>query len=286
MVTTGWNGANIANTEVVDLSNNCTVPLPNYPIPLSTTTGQFFQDKAIICGGYKFSGCYGLSKGATSFQSISSMKEARSNAKSIVTQGHMWVTGGRNGNLLSSTEYIKESTTIGPDLPEPMSSHAIITINETTLMLIGGYSEHNSKSPKTYYFNQLSQTWKEGPSLITGRREHTAGLIMDLVTHTQHIAVIGGIDDRLLKSVEILFNGETEWKKGIIYFVSFLYNINMIQHWCFWGKVSALLAPSMRYDIVTTLYIIVPPMVVRMSEIFLYILSSLEWLNISQIQKK
>ena len=39
---------------------------------------------------------------------------------------------------------------------------------------------------------------------------------MDLVTHTQHIAVIGGIDDRLLKSVEILFNGETEWKEGIL----------------------------------------------------------------------
>ena len=72
-------------------------------------------------------------------------------------------------------------------------------------------------SPKTYYFNHQTNIWKEGPSLINGRYDHAAGLITDHVTHKQHIAVVGGetLQWTLQKdTVELLFNGETQWKKG------------------------------------------------------------------------
>ena len=77
-------------------------------------------------------------------------------------------------------------------------------------MVIGGLAN------RTYYFNHQSQTWKDGPTLMSPRWFHTAGLIMDHVTHTQHIAVVGGIFlDELLDSVELLLNGNTQFTKGI-----------------------------------------------------------------------
>ena len=229
-------GNGLDNTEIIDLSGNCDTFLSNFPKKFRGTTGQLLNDNVIICGGcssnYSIfsSDCFILRKGATSFENFLSMKVARSNAKSVITQGHIWITGGydHDGNTrLSSTEYIPKSSTNAPNLPEPVESHAIIDINETTTMLIGGYTNTNLESPNTYYFNHQSKTWKSGPCLITGRNQHTAGLIRDHVTHTQHIVVAGGLrtvatHDVAVDSVELLHNGESQWKEGIYFFESFL----------------------------------------------------------------
>ena len=82
-------------------------------------------------------------------------------------------------------------------------------------MVTGGYTSSDFYSRKTHYFNHSSQTWKDGPNLMYGRFDHTAGVVIDHVTHTQHIAVVGGYNEGVLDSVELLFNGETQWKKGI-----------------------------------------------------------------------
>ena len=206
------------------MSGDCSASLPNYPKKLFSPTGQFLEDAVIICGGGQRIGggppptneCYSLAKKATSFESITPMKEARQYAKSIVIQSQIWVTGGDSGGItLSSTEYIPKSSNNEPSLPELFPGYAIycyalVSINETISMVIGGLAN------RTYYFNHQSQTWKDGPTLIIPRLFHTAGLIMDHVTHTQHIAVVGGIFlDELLDSVELLLNGNTQFTKGI-----------------------------------------------------------------------
>ena len=215
------------NTEVIDLSGEGSVSLPNYPKRIHGTTGQFFDDKAIICGGYSMENggegvtneCFALSKAAASFENYTRMKENRIDARSLVTQDHIWVTGG--GFRSKVTEYIpKSSTNNEPILPEVVNHHAIFSINKTSSMLIGGSTHDANWSNKTYYFNHESNTWKDGPSLTVGRNDHTAGLIKDHVTNNQHIVVVGGYIDSYYgdssDSVEIMLNGETQWKKGIL----------------------------------------------------------------------
>ena len=223
MVTTGSgrvdNGMN--NTEIIDLSKKCSISFPHYPKILFGTTGQFLEDAAIICGGKPATNeCFALGKKGLSFEIIDPMKEARYFAESIVTQGRIWVVGGVdiNGIPLSSTEYIpKISNSEPPNLPEPVQFFSIISINETTSMLIGGANQHRSHSAKTVYFNHQTNLWKDGPRLINGRRYHAAGVVTDHVTHKQHIAVVGGETlngPKDTDDVELLFNGETQWKKG------------------------------------------------------------------------
>ena len=219
LVTTGYNGGDLDNTEIVDVHGDCSTTLPNYPKRFRGTTGQYIQDEIIICGGGYYDECYSLKKGASSFENITLMKEARDYAKSIaVTQSQIWVTGGRGnrGKRLSSTEYIPKSLTNEPSLPEPVRSHALVSINETTSMLIGGSTNNDDISSKTHYFNHQNQSWKDGPRLINGRREHSAGVIIDHITQAQHIAVVGGYINGGSDSVEILFNGETQWNKGTL----------------------------------------------------------------------
>ena len=122
----------------------------------------------------------------------------------------------KNDNKLSSTEFIPKQSTSEPRLPEPVAYHALVSLNETTSMLIGGNTNSDSTSSKTHYFDHQSQSWKDGPSLMKGRFEHTAGLITDHVTHEKHLAVVGGYDGYVeLDSVELLLSGETQWTKGI-----------------------------------------------------------------------
>ena len=179
------------------------------------------------------------------------MQECRYWAKSIVMQDHIWVTGGsdrygfiikfqyqicirieRNDTIfyssngrLKSTELISiknpAETTPSHDLPEPMFNHALININDTTSFLIGGNTDTDLNSPKTYFFNHITQTWINGPDLNLGRYAHTAGILIDHDSLVQHITVVGG--SRLFRyhnfytdSVEILFHGKNGWEEGIL----------------------------------------------------------------------
>ena len=228
MVTTGYGGVPYAgildNTELIDLSGDCTSTLPNYPAKYAAGTGQFIDGKVVICGGYNYQGlrtsdCYQLSKGSSSFVKLSpSMQVNRYRAKSIITQGRLWITGGQDEykNKLSSSEFIQtsnnsESIPMGNiELPEPISGHAVISLNSSTSMLIGG--THNIA--KTHLYDHLSSTWTVGPELITGRHDHAAGLIMDHTTHQQHIAVVGGQNYEHLDSLELMFHGTNQWEIG------------------------------------------------------------------------
>ena len=233
----GKYGEPISNTEVLDLSGNCSTTLPNFPDATSMTNGHYIDGKIVICNSL-YAKCYQLTKDATTFGILpSSMQIKRHLPRTIVTQDYIWVTGGAyrgkgkewatgedKDNLLATTEFInhkllplnKFTKAMGNiTLPEKVDMHAITSFNKTFSMLIGGRTSTADFSKKTHYYNHISKTWKNGPDLITGRIFHTADIITDRVTFENHIVVLGGSYYKEKLDSEILYSGEHEWKQGI-----------------------------------------------------------------------
>ena len=241
IATTGWDGFySLSSTEIIDLNGTCSVSLPDYPMKLDGATGLYVDGKIVICGGGFPNAnrkCYQLKKGGKTFELVFTMESAVRYAKSIVHQGYMIRSGGYyngyyNGdvNISGTAEFINHqisnNTVPKPQilLPEPVSQHAIVNINQFNSFLIGGItgSESNKEaySSRTYFYKNMK--WKAGPKLNIGRKDLTAGVLTDHETNKQHIAVVGGTNGIMLNSVEILFQGLHFWNKGM--FVHYLNN--------------------------------------------------------------
>ena len=169
----------------------------------------------------------------------------------VINGNKIWATGGNDktpgppsrhlnetrakGDLSAKyTEYIgSEGTSIGPELPksliftsnldpsvkEPIRRHTVTNINETTSILIGGYSAlgyHEKHSSETYFFNHSTQKWTKGPNLNVGRLGHVSGMVTDTVTNEKYLVVIGG-GYPIFNSTEILMDGR--WIFGKISYV-------------------------------------------------------------------
>ena len=230
IVTTGYGSSReLNNTELIDSNGDCIASLPDYPMKIDGATGVYIDGKIIICGGgYPVTNkCYQLRKGGKEFELIYTMKQKRYNARSIVTQQKMLLSGGHNGNSYIGTgEFINTQISKATEpsfniqLPEAVLFHAIININQSTFFLIGGDTIKMTYSKKTHFYNQVTKEWTVGPELIAGRWGHTAGILIDHETHTQHIAVVGGFRNGNVdeNSVELLLYGQTLWSQGMLLF--------------------------------------------------------------------
>ena len=67
-------------------------------------------------------------------------------------------------------------------------------------------------SANTFLYNHNEDEWITGPSLMNPRASHAAGIITDLATDEQLVAVTGGWSCDFLTSTEILQNGV--WVQG------------------------------------------------------------------------
>jgi hypothetical protein len=245
-VTTGFNSDGFQKTsEIADLTvkgdNKCNI-WPDFLFSVFRATGGLIEDTVIVCGGYDDSyayvdGCYSLTyEKATN---ITHMSVARGYAASIVLNDKtLWVTGGYNyGGSLASTEYVNMTGTMpGPDLPMALNEHAMVAINNTCSMVIGGDSGNTSAS--TFYYDHNEGEWATGPSLMQARRSHAAGIVTDEVTDENFVAVTGGekfvairegsnYED--LDSTEILQDGN--WVQGNINNA----NTYMLSFWKIYG---------------------------------------------------
>ena len=95
------------------------------------------------------------------------------------------ITGGGNDGIgINGISHSGESLTHRgwrpdiPSLPARIYFHCMVSLNETSVLLIGGASEH-SKSSATYVFNQDTNEWTEGPSLKYGRHHHSCARIQE-----------------------------------------------------------------------------------------------------------
>ena len=151
--------------------------------------------------------------------SSASMNSVRSYAAAVqLPGGKILVTGGYNGSLdHSSTEMLTEDGWESniPSLPVPIAQHCIITVNSTTVMVLGGFQNYQV-SGRTFYFTPEKGSWSQGPQLKHKRRRHSCGRVRrDKDSQEMSIIVAGGSDDSFyLSSVEILDESSHEWWTG------------------------------------------------------------------------
>jgi N-acetylneuraminic acid mutarotase len=101
-----------------------------------------------------------------------------------------------------------------PSLPVTISGHCMVTVNSTTVMVIGGY-QNDTISGKTFYYTFGEESWADGPELKIKRVDHSCGKIRrNKESQEMSIIVAGGFDGSFLLSVEILDEGSNEWQTG------------------------------------------------------------------------
>ena len=92
------------------------------------------------------------------------MSVKRSWAASIVlNETILWITGGYGNGPLASSEYIRlAGSSLGPDLPMALEAHAMVAINSTCSMVIGG----NSNDDQANYCSFLLAMVKNSEYLL------------------------------------------------------------------------------------------------------------------------
>jgi hypothetical protein len=219
LITTGWNQNGYPrDSRILDLSikggSNCN-DWAEFPKDVVGATGGVIQDVVVICGGgdpsSEFNKCYSLNGQAAT--PITHMSTKRQYAASLVIdKTKLWITGGLN---LASSEYITlEGIEPGPELPTIIDSHALVAMDNTLSMLIGGSTNGYDATKKTHYFDHQSHNWIQGPDMMQARWGHAAGIVTDQVTNEELVIVTGGICNGIfLDSTEMLFNKQWSWGK-------------------------------------------------------------------------
>ena len=184
-------------------------------------TGGLIGNSVIICGGWddddsSIYECFNLNSEKATL--VTHMSVGRWYAASIVLNDNiLWVTGGFAQNLgyLATTEYVTVTgTMLGPDLPMTLVYHAMVAINSTCSMVIGGCNDMNQFSyyASTHYYHHNEGKWITGPSLMQARSKMASGIITDEVSDEPFIVVTGGYYYAHLDSTEIFQDGE--WVQG------------------------------------------------------------------------
>jgi hypothetical protein len=140
-------------------------------------------------------------------------------AAAQLQDGKLLVTGGwdENWDTLNTSEILTEDGWESniPLLPVTISYHCMVTINSTTVMVIGGI-QNGQTTGDIFYFTFGTDTWTPGPALNNKRTRHKCGKIRrNKESHEMSIIAAGGFySESQLSSVEILDEGSNEWKTG------------------------------------------------------------------------
>ena len=171
----------------------------NFPVQVQDASAGGFKDTGIVqCGGRNSNHCssatekcYYLAQDATFHEATYSLQTKRYLASSVaLPNGTFVVTGGidQNLNYLKTIEIID---TVNGDvsvpqqtLPEPISRHCSILVNESVILIIGGYS--GSYSRKTVFFDLQSLKSRPGPAMRIARG------YFGCATMTSKVIVAGG----------------------------------------------------------------------------------------------
>jgi hypothetical protein len=216
----------IDTCEVINLASStstCKNP-PNFPAKVFAAIGGLgFKGNPIVCGGRQngvlSKKCYSLENNEwVSSASMNSVRDAAATAQ--LKDDKLLVTGGKNGSgsFLNSAEMLTEEGWESniPSLPVSIYAHCMVTVNSTTVMVIGG-EQNGQFSGKTFYFTFGEESWTEGPELKNKRGWHSCGKIRrNKESQEMSIIVAGGYvgGSSRLSSVEILYEDSNEWQTG------------------------------------------------------------------------
>ena len=233
MITTGKKDVGYQRTsEMIDLAIKSDSSCKNwaeFPKDVGSATGGVIKETVVICGGgipgESSDECYSLNGKVATL--ITHMSAKRQYAASLVINGaSLWITGGWSSDTgrLATSEYITlEGSIPGPEMPIPIQSHALVVINKTCSLLIGGRTT-GVTLPTVYYFEHEGKNWSQGPDLIQARREHAAGIVTDETMYDEFVIVTGGEYHGIwLDSTEILI--DNQWHLGKTLFFNFRQDI-------------------------------------------------------------
>jgi N-acetylneuraminic acid mutarotase len=210
--------------EVINLASSastCKNP-PNFPATVFGAIGGLeFKGNPILCGGDQNNAdsnkCYSLEN--NNWVSSASMNSVRvDTAAAKLKDVKLFVTGGldSSGYHLNSVEMLTEEGWASsiPSLPVTFVQHCMVTVNSTTVMVIGGI-QNGQYSGKTFFFTFGEESWTEGPELRNKRGYHSCGKIRRN-KESQEISIIvaGGWYGSIVSSVDILDEGSNEWQTG------------------------------------------------------------------------
>ena len=228
--------------EVLDLSvppKNCS-NLPNFPrLAARVFAGLDENEKLFICGGrtntsYYNTDCSTYANGLWNtspytltepryFSAVLPFQGSLSFPpyKNIISGGAALAADGISQRPLNTLEVLKGGSwsLVSPPIPVTISSHCMVALNSSAIMVIGGIQNGVQYQAKTFILDINKCNWVEGPTLMTGRNAHrcariaTNGLGSSLST-----VVIGGLNQTqanlALSSTEILDDGATAWRTG------------------------------------------------------------------------
>jgi hypothetical protein len=219
-------GDNTNTCEVINLAlstSTCKNP-PNFPAKVYAAIGGLgFKENPILCGGWQndvhSNKSYSLEN--NEWVSSASMNSVRVNAAAAqLKDGQLLVTGGDDGSAFLSSNSAEMLTEEGWEsnilsLPVIINGHCMVTVNSTSVMLIGGV-QNGQYSGKTFYFTLGEESWTEGPEVKNKRSGHSCGKIRrNKESQEMSIIVAGGYyGGSYLSSVEILDEGSNEWQTG------------------------------------------------------------------------
>ncbi len=213
---------NINTCEAINLKSStstCKNP-PNFPVIVhGAIQGIGLKENPLICGGEQngslSNSCYSLENNEW-VSSLSMISERYAAAVAHLQDGKLLVTGGlfhNDAELLTDEGWERKI----PSLLAITSFHCIVTVNSTTVMVIGGY-QNSLVSGKTFFFTFGDRRWTNGPILKYERKAHICGKIRrDKESQDMSIIVAGGVGPgtaNILSSVEILHEGSNAWQTG------------------------------------------------------------------------
>jgi hypothetical protein len=224
--------------EIVDLSDPTNVCQPSfldeYPIyrVIEASGGLLTNNNVLICGGKSFieetmlDDCFSINAKNGLTTTTAKLSQPRTSSASVVLNSTaLWLTGGWliDTGRTKSTEFVQlTGTTPGPDLPLKVADHCLVSLNDTTTLLIGGKVSNGTFSKATFYYNFEDKIWTDGPSLTIGRSFHSCELFKSpQYGHTDTVIVTGGQfgqNGQALASTEILNlnSNNPSWTSGII----------------------------------------------------------------------
>ena len=175
--------------------------LPSYPLSTLRSAGGILNNAPLICGGRSlststvYSECYINEKNSNSWRLHANLKTKRFDSPIAPMNGGLWLTGGYNGQCLSSTELVYPNGTVlyGPNLPAPRSTHCVVTLHNGLVMIIGGYPESVHKSVIT--FDPVNNSFDTGPPSTNYDRKQSACTLFYSPMHDNRPVVLtaGGI---------------------------------------------------------------------------------------------
>jgi hypothetical protein len=227
LVTTGADGGS-KKMEIMDLSDPSNVCQPSlladYPLDevVGASGGLLTNNNALICGGWGseiLDDCYSINPHGIKKAATARLSKPRYYAASVVWNSTtLWMTGGylAGSGRTKSTEFVQlTGTSPGPDLPLGVALHCLVSLNDTTLILIGGKLQSGTYSKATWFYHTDHKTWTDGPSLTIGRYEHSCALFKSPQHgHTDTVIVTGGWNGATLASTELLYLDSNSWQSG------------------------------------------------------------------------